>query len=73
MGSVNGLFSLQVIANIKPYQVPPRCVAYALHKLVHGTCAYLVTYYNSCKCCILGDTDIDKTKVHGKQWEGNSE
>ena len=30
-------------------------------------CADLVKYYNSCKCCISGDTGIDNTKAHSKQ------
>ena len=29
-GCFNGTFSLQVKPDSKPYQVPPRCIAYAL-------------------------------------------
>ena len=35
------------------------------------TCADYVTYYNSCKCCILGSLCTDKTKAHNEQLEGN--
>ena len=32
IGSFDGMFSLQVKPDSKPYQAPPRCVAYALQK-----------------------------------------
>ena len=33
IGCFKGTFSLQLKPNSKPYQVPPRCMAYALQKL----------------------------------------
>ena len=32
IGCFDGTYSLQVKLDSKPYQVPPRCVAYVLHK-----------------------------------------
>ena len=32
IGCFNGTFSLQIKLDSKPYQVPPRCMTYTLHK-----------------------------------------
>ena len=36
IGCFKGMFSLQLRPNSKPYQAPPRCVAYALQKPLQG-------------------------------------
>ena len=65
---------------------PPAGVKHQSNNIVHtlmscgvppqnfyGTCADLLTYYNSCVCCIWGGICIDKTKGHSKQYEGKCE
>ena len=46
IGCFAGTFSLQAKPDNKPYQAPPRCIAYALQKLQRGIRAFTATRHH---------------------------
>ena len=55
IGCFEGLFSLQLKLDSKPYQVPPRCIAYALQKPFKEELQWLQ------KLDIIAPLGVDKT------------